>query len=75
MSMSERRDTFEPVNFLSKAGNGRTNEKHQAGETIYSQGDLGSAGLLSAKGQSHEDRDVAKRQRRGSGDPGAGRFF
>ena len=43
MSMSERRDAFDPINFLSKAGNGRTNEKYRAHEIVYRQGDLGSA--------------------------------
>ena len=41
--MSERRGAYEPIQFLSRTGNGRTNEKYHANEIVYRQGDLGSA--------------------------------
>ena len=49
--MSETRDTFEPIDFLSRAGNGRTIEKYRTRETVYRQGDLGSAVYYLQKGK------------------------
>lgn len=51
MTAKTKGTAFDPKDFLSRIGSGRTNEKYRAGEVVFSQGDAASAVFYVQKGK------------------------